>query len=90
MENIVQEKNCLVCNRRIVGRSDKKFCSDACRLFYNNQSYRNKRKKYNSIEEIKEIYSKCCLIYDENNNLMLRIILFIVRFCKFLSKFGAH
>ncbi len=30
-------KNCLECNEKIVGREDKKFCSDACRNAYNNK-----------------------------------------------------
>lgn len=29
-------KNCLECGEKIVGRIDKKFCSDACRNSYNN------------------------------------------------------
>jgi len=33
-------KNCLECDKKIVGREDKKFCSDACRNTYNNK--RNK------------------------------------------------
>ncbi|SFU29419.1 hypothetical protein SAMN05216480_101476 [Pustulibacterium marinum] len=30
------QKECLECGDKIVGRSDKKFCSDACRNSYNN------------------------------------------------------
>jgi len=30
-------KNCLECNEKIVGREDKKFCSDGCRNTYNNK-----------------------------------------------------
>jgi predicted nucleic acid-binding Zn ribbon protein len=33
-------KNCLECNEKIIGREDKKFCSDGCRNSYNNR--RNK------------------------------------------------
>ncbi|MEZ4801734.1 MAG: hypothetical protein R2797_03100 [Gelidibacter sp.] len=29
-------KECLECGENIVGRTDKKFCSDACRNSYNN------------------------------------------------------
>ncbi len=29
-------KTCLACNEKIIGRSDKKFCSDGCRNSYNN------------------------------------------------------
>jgi hypothetical protein len=31
------EKQCLECGAKIVGRIDKKFCSDACRNSYNNK-----------------------------------------------------
>ena len=30
-------KNCLECDEKIVGREDKKFCSDGCRNAYNNK-----------------------------------------------------
>lgn len=30
-------KNCLECEEKIVGRIDKKFCSDHCRNAYNNK-----------------------------------------------------
>lgn len=29
--------NCLECGEKIIGRSDKKFCNDACRNVYNNK-----------------------------------------------------
>ena len=31
------EKSCPECGNKIIGRADKKFCSDACRNSYNNQ-----------------------------------------------------
>ena len=30
-------KSCLECNEKIIGREDKKFCSDGCRNAYNNK-----------------------------------------------------
>lgn len=30
-------KNCLECGEKIIGREDKKFCSDSCRNSYNNK-----------------------------------------------------
>lgn len=30
-------KNCPECNEKIIGREDKKFCSDGCRNAYNNK-----------------------------------------------------
>ncbi len=31
------EKTCLECNEKLIGRIDKKFCSDYCRNAYNNK-----------------------------------------------------
>ena len=31
------DKTCLECGEKIVGREDKKFCSDGCRNTYNNK-----------------------------------------------------
>lgn len=36
-----EEKLCLECGGKITGRSDKKFCSDQCRVAYNNKLNRN-------------------------------------------------
>lgn len=32
----MEEKKCPECGRKIIGRADKKFCSDGCRNNYNN------------------------------------------------------
>jgi len=37
----MKERKCLECGQPLTGRSDKKFCSDACRIAYNNRIYRN-------------------------------------------------
>jgi hypothetical protein len=31
------DKSCLECGEKIIGREDKKFCSDGCRNAYNNK-----------------------------------------------------
>lgn len=33
----MEEKNCLECGEKIVGRIDKKFCNDTCRNAFNNK-----------------------------------------------------
>ena len=33
----IEEKVCLECGTKIIGRADKKFCSDQCRVSYNNK-----------------------------------------------------
>lgn len=56
-------KKCLECGEKIVGRTDKKFCSDACRNAYNNKVNKDSknlirninnrlRKNYRILEEL--------------------------------------
>ncbi|RZS99069.1 hypothetical protein [Aquimarina brevivitae] len=37
------EKKCLECDQKIIGRADKKFCSDYCRNAYNNNLNRDSK-----------------------------------------------
>lgn len=37
------QKNCLECGEKIVGRTDKKFCDDACRNSYNNKVNKDRK-----------------------------------------------
>ena len=57
------QKKCPECGDRIVGRIDKKFCSDACRNAYNNRINKDSknlirntnnrlRKNYRTLEEL--------------------------------------
>jgi predicted nucleic acid-binding Zn ribbon protein len=34
---ITSERKCLECGEKLVGRIDKKYCSDQCRISYNNK-----------------------------------------------------
>jgi predicted nucleic acid-binding Zn ribbon protein len=56
-------KTCLECGDKIIGREDKKFCSDACRNAYNNKMNKDTnnlmrninnrlRKNYRILQEI--------------------------------------
>lgn len=37
-----EERNCLECGKRLLGRMDKKFCDDSCRGSFNNAKNRIK------------------------------------------------
>ena len=61
----MSERTCLECGEKIVGRTDKKFCSDYCRNTYNNKidpasknmirNINNRLKKnYRILEELNE------------------------------------
>ena len=46
------EQRCIECQHRIFGRSDKRFCSDACRINYHN---RKRRLQYDNTRPILRI-----------------------------------
>lgn len=43
----MEARRCPSCGKEVVGRTDKRFCSDECRIFYNN-ALRKKRRNRNS------------------------------------------
>jgi hypothetical protein len=45
-------RNCLDCSQEISGRSDKKFCSDYCRINYHNTLAKNKQRAFRKINKI--------------------------------------
>lgn len=59
--------HCLECQAKLVGRTDKKFCSDYCRNKHNNRRY---AKSYAEINHINKILKKNFIIlkdlYDKN------------------------
>lgn len=58
------QKQCPVCESKIVGRADKKFCSDYCRNAFNNQL--NKDSK-NLVRNINNLLRKNYRILSELN-----------------------
>ncbi|MGY5352219.1 hypothetical protein ACXGQW_06615 [Wenyingzhuangia sp. IMCC45533] len=57
----MQEKNCLECGEKVVGRSDKKFCNDQCRNAYNNKlEVGNKNLVRNINNNLKRNYKVLC------------------------------
>lgn len=47
-----EEKVCLECGAKISGRADKKFCSDQCRVAYNNKLNRDETAYMNNVTNI--------------------------------------
>ncbi|MCW3070310.1 MAG: hypothetical protein JWO44_200 [Bacteroidetes bacterium] len=45
-------KSCPVCNKPVIGRTDKKYCSDLCRNSHNNDSLIEIRSKVNQVHTI--------------------------------------
>ncbi|MFA6677085.1 MAG: hypothetical protein WCS34_05795 [Bacteroidales bacterium] len=59
---------CLECGKKILGRSDKKFCSDICRTNYNNRKYRKKNSYIYSInKKLKKNHSILNEFINNNN-----------------------
>lgn len=48
----IEEKVCLECGGKISGRADKKFCSDQCRVTYNNKLNRDETAYMNNVTNI--------------------------------------
>jgi len=46
------EKVCLECGGKISGRADKKFCSDQCRVSYNNKLNRDETAYMNNVTNV--------------------------------------
>jgi predicted nucleic acid-binding Zn ribbon protein len=47
-----EEKVCLECGSKITGRADKKFCSDQCRVAFNNKLNRDETAYMNNVTNI--------------------------------------
>jgi len=47
-----EEKVCLECGGKIMGRADKKFCSDQCRVSFNNKLNRDETAYMNNVTNI--------------------------------------
>lgn len=60
----MEERECPECGRVIVGRADKKFCSDACRNAYNNKQNSD---SYNYMRMINNALRKNRRILEELN-----------------------
>lgn len=56
-----ETRYCMNCRKIIVGRSDKKFCSDECRTMFNNRKY---RERYCSVSRIDRILKRNYSIMD--------------------------
>jgi len=48
----MQHKHCLECGEEIIGRADKKYCSDDCRSSYNNRMNGNANNLMRNINNI--------------------------------------
>jgi predicted nucleic acid-binding Zn ribbon protein len=52
MANTTEERSCLVCGEKLRGRRDQKYCSDQCRVEFNNELNRDVSKFMTNINNM--------------------------------------
>lgn len=60
----MEERKCLECGQVVMGRSDKKFCSDACRNAYNNKQL---SPQYNNVRNVNNVLARNRRILEKLN-----------------------
>jgi len=68
----METMNCKECGDRLVGRSDKKFCSDYCRNTFNNRKYRDRREAMRSTNRILKQNYQILLSYYQSGKTVTR------------------
>jgi predicted nucleic acid-binding Zn ribbon protein len=81
-------KMCPVCGSRIVGRTDKKYCSDECRAFVNNRKWKERRNMIGSDANLAGIERDLEELCRGGGRRYLKFIAAITSFCKIMYKFG--
>lgn len=80
-------RTCPVCGEMIVGRCDKKFCSDDCRIYFNNIRYREKYRIRAQNRELTAICSNAVFLCEKKSFFLLKILGFLSQVCKIISTF---
>ncbi len=76
-------RKCPVCGKNVNGRSDKKFCSDECRIFYNNALGRRRRARNG--KQLNAIRSNIMEMERANAKILLRILSWISKVFRKMS-----
>ncbi len=83
----METKRCPVCNGKVIGRSDKIFCSDGCRIYSYNQKMKERRKTMRENSPIMEIERDLMFLGNSGCSGGIKIIALLVHLFKILSKF---
>lgn len=83
-----KKRECPVCGSAVIGRIDKIFCCDDCRIYYNNIRYRKFSNLKNSNRYLAGIYADAVALYENNSPFLLKILRNISKLCKIISTFG--
>ncbi|MBO7563018.1 MAG: DUF2116 family Zn-ribbon domain-containing protein [Bacteroidales bacterium] len=79
-------RKCPTCGRDVIGRADKRFCSDECRIFYNNAL--RKRKRSRNRKQIRAIISNVREMDQADAKNLLRLLERISKVFKIMSTFA--
>ena len=82
------DKVCPVCGKKIVGRTDKKYCSDECRAFVNNRKWRERRNAVAADATLGGIERDLEDLSMGGGGRYLKLIAAITSVCKIMYKFG--
>ena len=79
-------RKCPTCGRDVIGRADKRFWSDECRIFYNNAL--RKRKRSRNRKQIRAIISNVREMDQADAKNLLRLLERISKVFKIMSTFA--
>ena len=82
-------KTCLECGDKIIGREDKKFCSDGCRNAYNNKMNKDQNNLMRNINnKLRKNYRILCELNPEEKGKTTKIIMvvFVLAMLKVFTK----
>ena len=82
----MNRKKCPVCGKDVNGRSDKKFCSDECRTFFNNALGRRRRAR--NKKQLNAIRSNIMEMEKADAKILLRILSWVSKVFKIMSTFA--
>ena len=69
IKELAMNKVCLECGEKIVGREDKKFCSDGCRNAYNNKMNKDSNNLMRNINnKLRKNYRILCELNPEEKS----------------------
>lgn len=82
------DRLCPVCGGKVAGRSDKRFCSDECRTYYNNRRRESVRIPERCRNDLRTIRSALAKIASADAKFLLKMVLALCRLCEILTIFA--
>lgn len=82
----MKARKCPACGKDVIGRTDKRFCSDECRIFYNNAL--RKRKRSRNRKQIRAIIGNIREMDEADAKNLLRLLSRISKVFKIMSTFA--